>query len=126
MTALRLYVRWLRQARCKLLDDDMRVACAFDAAYVLLQDAARSGGLGETGEHPNASVIKAGSRALGVCAPDAKAGLRLLRWVDWARHFNGESPPYAASDALSWAERIKALYQSRLSRANAPNRVHQR
>lgn len=112
MTALKLYVKWLRQARSKFLEDDMRVARAFDAAYVLLLDAARTDGHGDTGEHPNASVVKAGARALGVCAPDAKAGLRLMRWADWERYFKPQSTPCALSEAISWAERIKALYQS--------------
>lgn len=78
MNALKVYMKLLRQTRSRFLDDDVRVARAFDAGYALLLDAARTRGVGEPNGHPNASVMKAGSRALGVCASDAKVGLSLI------------------------------------------------
>jgi hypothetical protein len=116
VNALKLYVKWLRQARSKFLDDDARVARAFDAGYVLLRDASGADDADEPGEHPSATVIKAGSRTLGVGTQDAKVGLRLLRWAEWERHFRQRPAPCAAGEAISWAERIRTLYHSRSRR----------
>lgn len=120
MNALKRYIRWLRQARCRFLGDDVRVARAFDAGYVLLLDAAPVQVREELTEHPTGSVIRTGSRALGLGALDATAGLRLLRWVDWDWPLGRKAPPCDPSDAISWAQRIRALYTFRCATRQRP------
>lgn len=102
------------------MDDETRVARAFDAGYVLLLDSAEENGLAKPADHPSASVIRAGSRALGVAAPDAREGLRLLKWVDWRRYAEPGSAPCAPDAAISWAERIRLLYVARRHRIRSP------
>lgn len=126
MNALKLYVGWLRRARSRFLDDDTRVARAFDAGYALLLDSAEANGLGEPPDHPSANVVRVGARVLGVTPPDAKQGIRLLRWADWKRYIEPKAPPYAPDDAISWAERIKSLYVARRHRNSVPKSLAQR
>lgn len=113
MTAFKVYVRWLRRARSRVFDDDTRVDHAFNAGYALLQDAAPHDTHADYIRLPNAAVIRAGARTLGVCTPDTKAGLRLLKWADWQRHVRTNCAPCGPEEAISWAERIRALYASR-------------
>ena len=112
----RLYAHFLRYSRSPHVQQDTRLAYAFDAGYVLLLDAARRAGCATPVEHSDPEVVRAGTRALGVPSVDERLALELLRWADFDRFGKIRPAPCSLRKAMFWAKRIKLRYACRLRR----------
>lgn len=98
--------RQLQDAACKIGSEDLRISCAFVAAYNAMQ-AILPPHSGPLDDHPLASIVRNGAARTGITEADRALGLRLREWENFGRYLLEPAPVVSVEEAIAWAVRVR-------------------